>query len=301
MMNRKDIVTEATTNAGGGSENWEDSSVLNETRYTKLIEKSIFPPWTLLRESFREDPKLLLPRMIMTSIRTVKRIPGCVLMQPGKMRTGYIFGVLRHWAKKCCRVGQVRLDVQGLEKVDPSRTYLFVVNHMSPADIPVIYATIPLRAGFVANALFLRIPIFSYWMRMSGAVFIDQGNHEEEFSAFKLMIKRLKRGRSLILFPEGYIYQGEGLAEFKRGGLNAAVLAGVPIVPLCLYGTQNVMQAGSLHIKPRRRVAVEFGEPIETKNLSREERKGIDSFVYERLKTMKLNLADEWARRGSHW
>ena len=300
-MNRKDTVAEATNNADAGSENLEEGSVLNETRYARLIEKSIFPPWTLLRESFREDPKLLLPRMIMTSIKTVKRIPNCVLMQPGKMRTAYIFSVLRHWAKKCCRVGQVRLDVKGLENIDPSRTYLFVVNHMSPADIPVIYATIPLRAGFVANAIFLKIPIFAYWMRMSGAVFINQGNHEEEFTAFKLMIKRLKRGRSLILFPEGYIYQGEGLAEFKRGGLNAAVLAGVPIVPLCLYGTQNVMQAGSLHLNPRRRVAVEFGEPIETKDLSREERKGIDSLVYGRLKAMKLRLADEWARRGSHW
>jgi len=301
MINRKDTVTEATNKAGEGSEELDEGSVLNETRYARLIEKSIFPPWTLLRESFKEDPKLLLPRMIMTSIRTVKRIPNCVLMQPGKMRTAYIFGVLRHWAKKCCRVGQVRLDVKGLENVDPSKTYLFVVNHMSPADIPVIYATIPLRAGFVANAIFLKIPIFAYWMRMSGAVFIDQGNHEEEFTAFKLMIKRLKRGRSLILFPEGYIYQGEGLAEFKRGGLNAAVLAGVPIVPLCLYGTQNVMQAGSLHIQPRRRVVVEFGKPIETKGLSREERKGIDALVYERLKAMKLRLADEWARRGSRW
>jgi 1-acyl-sn-glycerol-3-phosphate acyltransferase len=301
MTNRKGNVIEAKNNPAESPENWEDDSVLNETRYAKLIERSIFPPWTLLRESFKEDPKLLLPRMIITSIRTVKRIPNCVLMQPGKMRTAYIFGVLRHWAKKCCRLGQVRLDVKGLENVDPSRTYLFVVNHMSPADIPVIYATIPLRAGFVANALFLKIPIFAYWMRMSGAVFIDQGNHGEEFTAFKQMIKRLKRGRSLILFPEGYIYQGEGLAEFKRGGLNAAVLAGVPIVPLCLYGTQNVMGAGSLHIQPRRRVAVEFGEPIETSALTREERKGIDSLVYTKLKGMKLRLAEEWASRGSHW
>jgi len=301
MTNRKGNVTEAKNNPAESPENWEDDSVLNETRYAKLIERSIFPPWTLLRESFKEDHKLLLPRMIITSIRTVKRIPNCVLMQPGMVRTAYIFGVLRHWAKKCCRLGQVRLDVQGLENVDPLKTYLFVVNHMSPADIPVIYATIPLRAGFVANAIFLKIPIFSYWMRMSGAVFIDQGNHEEEFSAFKLMIKRLKRGRSLILFPEGYIYHREGLAEFKRGGLNAAVLAGVPIIPLCLYGTQNVMQAGSLHIQPRRRVAVEFGAPIETSSLTREERKGIDALVYTRLKAMKLRLAEEWARRGSHW
>lgn len=294
----KDAVIEAKEINAEVPEGCAESDVLNETRYARIIDKSIFPPWSLFRESFKEDPKLLLPRMIFVSVRTVKQIPYCVLMQPGKLRTALVFSVLRHWAKKVCRLGQVRLDVKGLEKVDPGRTYLFVVNHMSPMDIPVIYAAIPQRAGFVANAIFEKIPIFRYWMRMSGAVFIDQGNHEEELLAFKTMIKRLKRGRSLILFPEGYIFQGEGLAEFKRGGLHAAVFAGVPIVPLCLFGTQNVLAAGSLHVQPRRRVAVEFGEPIETTSLSREERKGIDGIVYERLKGMKLKLAEEWAERG---
>jgi 1-acyl-sn-glycerol-3-phosphate acyltransferase len=272
---------------------WNDSSK-NETRYSKLIEHSIFPPWTLLRESWKEDPKLLLPRMIYISIRTGRRIPRAVLMSPGEKRDDYVYETLYRWAKRVCRLGQVRLEIIGKENIDPEKTYLFAVNHMSPMDIPAIYAAMPCRAAFVANSIFNAIPIFRYWMKKSGAVFVNQEKPEEQMKAFKIMIKQLKKGRSLILFPEGYIHQGEGMAELKRGGLHAAVFANVPIIPTCVYGTQHVMRAGSLHVTPRTRVVVEFAKPIDPASLPRSERKDIERIVAQELKAMKARHFSDW-------
>jgi len=295
----KGVVAEEMKRTEGAAEP-EQPEVLNETRYSKIMARSICPPWSLLRESIKEDHKALLPRMILITARTAKRMPLCVLMKPGKAQATYVNMVLKHWAKRVCRLAKARITMTGAERIDPDRTYLYAVNHMSPFDIPVIYACMPQRAGFVANAICSHIPVMAYWMKRSGAVFISQGDKEKEFEAVKLMVKRLKRGRSLILFPEGYIFQGEGLADFKRGGLYTAVLAGVPIVPVCIYGTQNVMPTGSLHIIPRRRVVLKFGEPTETSTLDRDGRKGIEKTVYDRLLAMKRQLAEEWSQH-SHW
>lgn len=272
----------------------EDDPARNETRYARLIEGSIFPPWTLFRESFKEDHRLLLPRMIVVSIRTARYIPQSLFSRAGKWRDKLVFSVFRKWGKRICRLGQVKLEILGAENVEPGKTYLFAVNHMSPMDIPVICAALKEKAAFVANSIFLRIPVFSYWMRKSGAVFVEQGKPEMEMKAFKEMIRRLKKGRSLILFPEGYIFQGEGLADFKRGGLHAAVLTDTPIVPLCLYGTQHVIRAGSLHIVPRSRVVVEFGPAILPSDLDRADRKDIERVIHDRLGGMKARHASDW-------
>ena len=275
-------------------DDWAKDHAQNETRYAKLIEHSIFPPWTLFRESWKEDPKLLLPRMLYHCMRTAKYIPRTLFMAAGCDRDEYVFDVFRNWARRVCRLGQLRLEVIGQEKLDPDETYLLAVNHMSPMDIPVINAVLPMQAAYVANATLLKVPVFSYWMRKSGVVFVDQEHPDKEMKAFKEMIKRLKRGHSLILFPEGFIHQGDGLAEFKRGGLHAGIFANVPIVPLCLYGTQFVMKAGSLHVSPRKRVVVEFGDPIEPRSLSRAERKDIEIIVRKRLSEMKARHASDW-------
>jgi 1-acyl-sn-glycerol-3-phosphate acyltransferase len=275
-------------------DNWMHDSTKNENRYAELVAHSAFPPWVLFRESWKEDPKLLLPRMIALSMRTAGRIPGALFQRPGAERDDYVYATLRDWGRRMCRLGQVRLETIGEEYLEQGRTYLFAVNHMSPMDIPVIYAALPVQAAFVANGLFRKIPVFSYWMKKSGAVFVANENGETALKAFKDMIQRLKRGRSLILFPEGYIHQGEGMAEFKRGGLHAAVLTNVQIVPLCLYGSQHVMRAGSLHVSPRKRVVVEFGKPIDPALMDRNHRKDIGRIVYDELIAMKKRHASDW-------
>jgi 1-acyl-sn-glycerol-3-phosphate acyltransferase len=261
---------------------------IDGTRYSDIVAKSRVPTLSLLAEAMREDrPLFLLPRAIRVTFRTALDIPRSLFMRRGAKLERYVFSVLRRWARKVCGIFQVRLSVSGAWRLDPKRTYLFAANHSSPVDIPALYAVLPVRAAFVANSLFAQIPIFSYWMRRSGAVFVDRGNGRAEMRAFRAMVRRLRRGRSLILFPEGEMHQGRGLAEFKRGGLHAAAMAGVPIVPVCLSGTADVMRPGSLRVAPRKKVVVHFGEPIELDSLRRPERKDVDSLVRSAISRMK--------------
>lgn len=258
-----------------------------EDRYADIVVESKIPALALLRESIKEDRLLLLPRALRLCLKTMERMPRALLMTPGPDRDHYVYQTLEGCSKRICHLAQVRLEVRGAERVDPARTCLFVANHSSPADIPVLYAALPAHAAFVANGLFAKVPVFSFWMRKSGAVFLDKGSRAAEMATFRTMVRRLRKGRSLILFPEGHMHKGEGLEEFKRGGIHAAILAGVPIVPICLKGTADVIPIGSMHITPRKRVSVEFGETIEVMGLSRGERKDIDSLVRNLMLRMK--------------
>jgi 1-acyl-sn-glycerol-3-phosphate acyltransferase len=208
-------------------------------------------------------------------------------MSSGPKFEHYVFGTLALWAKKLCRICQVKLEVFGREHMNQKRTYLFVVNHQSPADILALYASMPVHASFVSTDIMKQIPVFSYWMRVSGAVFVHQGDRKGEMTSFRSMVQRLEHGRSLILFPEGYMHQGEGLAEFRRGGIYSALIARVPIVPVYLGGTSEVMRTGTLYIEPRRRVVVEFGDPIETEGLDFKSKKNMEVLLREQISTMK--------------
>ncbi|MGB4572973.1 MAG: lysophospholipid acyltransferase family protein [Rectinemataceae bacterium] len=272
---------------GASVESWQIDSERNETRYVKIMEGSRFPILTLFNRSLKEDTSLLLPRVLLATFGTMNHIPRSLFMHSGPERESYIWDTFRQWSKEVCSIAQIKLDVSGSARIDPDGAYLFVSNHLSPADIPVILAALPVRAGFVANTAMNQIPVMSYWMRSSGAVFVNQGDPKAEMTAFRTMIKRLKRGRSLILFPEGYIHQSKGVAEFKRGGIHSAIFAGVPIVPVCLYGTQSVMRPGGLRIVPRRHVSVEFGEPIDPASLSRDQKKRIESIMQGKIAAMK--------------
>jgi len=269
----------------------EAEAEMNETRYVKLVKESKVPVYTLLKTMFDEDKVLFLPRVLSTTIRTLNRIPRTLFMKASPQREQYIFDTFKTWSSAICKLVQVRLKIVGADKIDPAGTYLFASNHRSPADIPLLYESLPVKAAFVANGIVGRIPIFSYWMKASGAVFVEQGNPKAEEAAFKAMIKRLRHGRNLILFPEGYIHQGAGVGEFKRGGLHAALLANVPIVPVCLSNTEKVMRAGSLYIAPRQNVTVEFGEPIVPATMSRKEKKYIDFTLRAEIAAMKEKAA----------
>ncbi|MEN6600426.1 MAG: lysophospholipid acyltransferase family protein [Rectinema sp.] len=277
------------------TDNFDIENEINGNRYAEIVTQSNKPLFAFLRFSIREDLRFMLPRIIMRTAKTMRRIPRTFIIKTEKELEHYVFETITLWARSITKITKMDLEVRGAEKIIPDRTYLFASNHRSPADIPILFVCIPQPAAFVANDLFRKIPALSYWMRASGSVFVDQGNPQSEVRALKAMEKRLKKGRSLILFPEGHMHQGKGIGEFSRGGLFAAVLCGVPIVPICTYGTEKVMRPGSFHINPYRHVVVEFGDPIETKNLGRADKKRIHLVVYDIIKNMRTALEQEFS------
>ncbi len=281
------------------AEDYDPEHEMNANRYAEIALQSKVPLFRFLHVAMKEDSLFLLPRILIRTIKTMRRIPSTFFIKDEAELEHYVFHTIATWSKALMKIAQMKLDVRGTEHLKPNQTYLFVSNHRSPADIPVLFATIPQHAAFVANAIFQKIPAISYWMRASGSVFIDQGNPKSELRAFKAMTRRLKGGRSLILFPEGHMHQGKGLDTFNRGGIFSAVLTGTPIVPVCLYGTDKVIRPGSFHINPRRPVVASFGSPIATTSLSRSEKKNIDTILHDVILRMQASLDEEFATKKS--
>ena len=270
----------------------------DETRYRHIIEESRFSWLALWRAANKEDPEKLLAKSLIKTFGTARRIFRLLTMRNSYTRETYVFDTFHKWASSICRLVDLSVLVRNQEAVPSDRTCLFVANHLSPLDIPVLIKAIPIRAAFVANDVLSRIPVFSFWMQKSGTVFIDQEHQETSSRALREMVERLKQGRNLILFPEGYIHQDEGVAQFKRGGIVAARIAGVPIVPVCLYGTQYAFQPGSLAMRKQSKILVEFGNPIETKSLLQQESKQLPQKLEYYFRETRLRLEQEFGTTG---
>ncbi len=276
------------------TEEHEAEHEIDANRYAEIALKSKVPLFRFLHVAMKEDTLFLLPRILIRTIKTMRRIPHTFFIKDEAELERYVFQTISQWAKSVLKITKMRLDVRGIERLHHDQTYLFVSNHRSPADIPVLFTTIPQRAAFVANAIFQSIPAIAYWMRASGSVFIDQSNPKSALAAFKAMARRLRKGRSLILFPEGHMHQGKGIDPFNRGGIFSAVLTGTPIVPICLYGTDRVIRPGSFHINPYKRVIVDVCPPIQTTSLGRTEKKEIDAIVHDIIAEKRAFYEKNW-------
>lgn len=285
--------------ASSSKKNSDVDQKIDANRYAEIVMSTKAPLWHFLKAALREDTLLLLPRILLRTMRTLRSVPHTLFIKSEAMLARYAFHIIADWSRAIIKITQIKLEIRTIEKLSPSGTYLFVSNHRSPSDIPVLFAVVPTPAAFVANGLFKKIPVFSYWMRASGSVFIELGNPKSALVAFKSMSRRLRDGRSLILFPEGHMHQGTGIDEFNRGGIYAAILEGVPIVPICLYGTDKVMRPGSYHINPRKKVIISFGKAIDPKTLERQEKKNIDAIVHQIISDMRTSLENENAQNHS--
>lgn len=156
---------------------------------------------------------------------------------------------------------------------------VFVPNHQSYFDIPVLLAWLEKPHPLVSKVEVKKLPLIRQWMELLGCVFIDRDNARQSVSALGEAAKTMvERQRSLIIFPEGTRSRGEQLGDFKSGGFRAALKAGVPVVPVVIDGTYRAMEANHMWIKPAS-VKVQVLEPIPTKGMTREESKQIGERV----------------------
>ncbi|HAO20639.1 MAG TPA: 1-acyl-sn-glycerol-3-phosphate acyltransferase [Desulfobacteraceae bacterium] len=172
------------------------------------------------------------------------------------------------WAKALLLVSGIRVKVIGKSNLDPSRAYVYMCNHQSNADIPVLMGCLNVQFRWLAKAELFRIPLFGYAMKRTGAVSIDRSDSRSGLRSFKQAAKTIRDGTSVVIFPEGTRSMDGNISPFKRGGFMLAIEAGVPIVPLILHGTRAVMPKKHLAITPGD-VVLEIRPPIETATYGR--------------------------------
>jgi 1-acyl-sn-glycerol-3-phosphate acyltransferase len=155
----------------------------------------------------------------------------------------------RAWSRLILTTTGVRVTVRGLDRVTPGTTYIFVSNHQSIYDIPVIFASLPYQVRIIAKTSLAKFPVLGWHLKRGGHLFVDR-KHPDPSGILKRWRALVTEGLSLLIFAEG-TRSGDGqVARFKAGSFLLALQAGLPVVPLAVIGTRHVMKKGRLRTEP---------------------------------------------------
>jgi 1-acyl-sn-glycerol-3-phosphate acyltransferase len=163
------------------------------------------------------------------------------------------------------RLVGVRVETQGLEKIDPARTYIYMSNHASNLDPPLLLPLIPGRTSVMAKKELFSYPILGRAMRFGALVPVDRGNRDAGIAAVREASAVLRQGISMSIFVEGKRSFDGKLLPFKKGPFYLAVENNVPVVPITIAGTHYVMPKRRFSLKPGT-VTITFHDPIEPKD-----------------------------------
>ncbi len=176
--------------------------------------------------------------------------------------------VARIWAKSILAVSGVRVRVRGMGHLDDGRSHVYMANHQSHFDIPVLLAHLPGQFRWLAKHELFGIPVFGYAMARAGYISIDRSDRKSAFESLKRASRIIRNGVSVLIFPEG-TRSGDGtIRPFKKGGFIMAVDSGVPVIPIVVTGTRHIMPKNQIKIR-RGDVNVEIRPPIRTSDYTR--------------------------------
>jgi 1-acyl-sn-glycerol-3-phosphate acyltransferase len=157
-----------------------------------------------------------------------------------------IYGINRLWTWLILRVGGISLKVEGLDNLDPQRQYIFIVNHQSNIDIPVLVQALrPFQLRWLAKKELLRVPFFGWAMWAAKHVTVDRKDPQDALKSLARAKERLAAGISLVVFPEGTRSRTGALQRFKKGGFLLAVQTQTPVVPIAISGSGALLPADS--------------------------------------------------------
>lgn len=232
---------------------------------------------SLLRSSLFSIPLLVLATIV---LGTCSIIAGW--FDPSG-RTQH--ALARVWGRILLAVSFIRVRVEGLERLDAHRNYVFVSNHASYMDIPALLTLLPYQFRFFAKKSLYRIPFLGTHLRRAGHLQVDRSSARASLKTMSEGARIVaERGVSLLLFPEGG-RNPKGLRAFKEGAAYIAIKAGVPVVPMALIGMRELLPMGSIHLRSGRAV-LRIGNPIPTAGMKISDREALNERLYAEVAAM---------------
>lgn len=186
---------------------------------------------------------------------------------------------MKRWCKSSARGLHIDVDATGLENVPADSAFVYCSNHQSLLDILVLGAVLPGDYKWAAKRELLNIPFLGWHLKLSGHVPVERGGGPKVAAeVIKRFEQVLRRGKPLLIFPEGTRSEDGVLKDFKMGGFYAAVRAGVPVVPVALEGAGQLMHKGAIHTGDgsMRLVRVRVGKPIHPITTGKESARVVD-------------------------
>jgi 1-acyl-sn-glycerol-3-phosphate acyltransferase len=182
----------------------------------------------------------------------------------------FLYNTAMKIARAGVRLGGVKVEIVGLDRFDNQGTYIYMCNHVSNIDPPIVIPAIPKRTSVLVKKEVFRIPVLATAMRMGNLVPVDRTDRDSAINSLKKAQEVLASGVNMSVFPEGTRSQTGELLPFKKGPFYMALDAGVPIVPMTILGTRAIWPKGSMAIKPGTATVV-FHSPIDPKQFPERE------------------------------
>ena len=188
------------------------------------------------------------------------------------------FRCMQIWARGLLKLSSVTLQTIGFENIVKDRNYLIVSNHQSQVDIVALSAAIPFKFGWMAKRELFRIPFLGWHMSRMGYVPIDRSSIKSSTSGLMMAANVLKNGASLVIFPEGSRSVDGKLKPFKDGAFFIAVESQVPILPITIRGTADILKKGSSKIN-KGGITITVSEIINVENFKHSDRDKLKEIV----------------------
>ena len=184
----------------------------------------------------------------------------------------------KFWTRSILFSAGVKLVIEGLEKVDKNKSYIFIGNHQSHFDVMAVFSVLPLKARFMAKKELYKIPLFGWALAATGTIKIDRSNREKSIVSMNNALERIKQGVSIAIFAEGTRSKDGSIKEFKKGGFVLAIKGDIPIVPVSVSGSRFILPKHSLKVKPGK-IKMVFSDPINTRKYSYQDREKLSELT----------------------
>ncbi len=175
---------------------------------------------------------------------------GIAVTGKRKLLDRYVLLLSTVWGRVLIRAAGGTVTVTGLEHIPQQNRVCFIANHQGGFDIPLIFGYIPRITGFIAKKELLFIPILNIWMKVYHCIFINRSNRRDSVKAIRRGVEQIKKGRPMVIFPEGTRSQCRRMGPFKSGSLKLAIRSNAAIVPITIDGSYKLKEANGGIMKP---------------------------------------------------
>lgn len=173
-----------------------------------------------------------------------------------------VYRINQFWTWLLLRLGGITLKIAGEKNIDAGRSYIFMVNHQSNVDIPVLVQALGrFQLRWIAKKELLRVPFFGWAMWATKHITVDRADPADAVRSLERAKEKIAGGISVVVFPEGTRSRDGRLLRFKKGGFLLAVKAQTPIVPVTINGSGAVLPSGAWRLRPGS-IEVAIGKPI---------------------------------------
>jgi len=202
----------------------------------------------------------------------------------------------RLWGKVALHANRVKVLVEGIEHLKEKGPYIFMSNHQGSYDIFALLGHLPFQFKWLAKKELFSIPFLGWTMAAAGYISIDREGTRETIKAMNKAAQKIREGMSVVIFPEGSRSSDGSIQPFKKGGFTLAIKSKVPIVPIAITGSRQIMPKDRLTATSGK-IRIRIDHPIETQHCSLKDRKSLMEKVRETISKNFRSISKESSER----